>query len=243
MRIPYVSAVRLQWITAVVVFRIMLLSGCASDDSLIDPVLPGTLPDSPGMGSATLQVTAAADIEDTGPATYETKFSATLSDSLGAPVSGASVTFVGAFGTWTLVEDGVTAGLYTSARDGIMQGSYTLNVRAGSDSLTGLTVTAPYTHTIGRPARNETVAANTALNVRWSAPTKANECRLATRDYDSGWIFGDTETLWVPSVGNPPRIDQHVRITRRNVQLTNAGLGISQLSVSVRRTVEPIIAE
>ncbi len=81
------------------------------------------------------------------------------------------------------------------------------------------------------------------LAARWARVVLSDQCRLETRDYDSDWIFGDTSTLWVPSVGNPPRTDQRVRVSRRNVQLTAAGLPVSQLSVSLRRSVEPIIAQ
>lgn len=242
MRIPYISAVRLQYITAVVVFRVLLLSGCATE-SPTDPSTSGMLPASPGHGSGTLQVVGEAAIEDAGANDYLTIFSATVSDSLGAPVSGASVTFEGAFGRWTLAEDDATPGYYTSSRTGFVAGSYTLNVRAGADSLAGLTAWAPQMHAITDPVPNQTVTADAALNVRWTIPEKAYECRLTTRDYDSGWIYGDTQTLWVPSVGNPPRNDQRIRVLRRNLQLTTEGLSISRLSVSIRRTVEPIIAQ
>lgn len=211
-----------------------------SSDSPSDP--DGLyLPDSPGSGTVTLRVIATAEVREVGASVYETYFEVTVTDSAAAPVPGAVVTFVAGFGTLRLTE--TQAGVYTATRAEFIPGSYTLDVSSGPDYLVGLTASAPEIHTITKPAANDTVTANTAFNVRWAREILSDQCRLESRDYDSDWIFGDTSTLWVPSVGNPPRTDQRVRVSRRNVQLTAAGLPVSQLSVSVRRNVEPIIAQ
>jgi hypothetical protein len=200
------------------------------------------LPDSPGTGTLTLKVVAEAQGRDSGPGTYETDFVATVTDSMGAPVSGAVVTFDGVFGRIVLLEDGLSAGTYAATRDGYEPGSYTLLVIAGADSVVGVTTHAPAVHTVTSPAAGDTVTADTALHVRWTRPSLADECRLETRDYDSSWVFGDPGNLWTPTIGNPARTDQRVRVKRRNVQIANGGLAGSQLSVRIRRTVEPVIA-
>ena len=211
-----------------------------SPDSPTDP--DGfNLPDSPGTGTVSLRVIAAAEGREVGANGYETYFEAAVTDTAGAPVSGAAVTFLCALGTVRLTE--TQAGVYTATRSDFAPGSYTLDVTRGPDSLVGVTTSAPEIHTVTSPAANDIVTANTAFNVRWTRPTVSDQSRLETRDYDSDWVFGDTTTLWVPSVGNPPRTDQRVRVSRRNVQVTNAGLPVSQLSVSVRQSVEPIIAQ
>jgi hypothetical protein len=230
-------------ITAFAVYLlIVLLPGCGSDSPAgLDGL--GDLPPSPGQGSLAMKVVARVEGLDTGADAYQTDFTVTVTDTLGAAVSGARVTVGGAFGTVTLTEDEAEAGTYASTRTGYVLGSYTLDVRSGPDSLVGVTEVAPAVHAITTPTPNSVVPANTALNVQWKRPATADQCRLETRDYDSDWIYGDPGTLWTPTIGNPPRADQRIRVTRRNVQVTTFGLPGSQLSVSIRKTVEPVVAE
>lgn len=239
---PRTKVVRMQWVTAVTMLGCLLVPGCTTD-SPTEPEAPVVARTSPGIGSGTLQVMGVVGIEDDGTGEYVTNFSVTIEDVAGAPVSEATVVFEAAFGSRTLLEDAATPGLYAASRAGYVPGSYTLSVSAGDDHLTGLKAWAPPVHSITRPAKNDAVVADTILNVQWSVPEEAQECRLTTRDYDSNWINGDTQTLWVPGVGNPPRDDQRIRVLRRNTQFSEAGLAGTRLAVSIRHTVEPIIAQ
>jgi hypothetical protein len=217
---------------------LVALSGlsCASTSE------PGTDidPPSPGGGSGTLRVVVDVQGRAVNGTPTDTEFLATVTDTLGAPVS-ATVVVSGSFGDLQLTEG--SPGSYSALRSGYETGSYTLNVTSGNDEVTGVTVIAPDLHTITTPTAGQLVQANTALNVRWSRNEPAAECRLETRDYDSDWIFGDSGTLWTPTIGNPPRTDQRVRIERRNNQIPQGALPGSQFSVGILCTVEPIIAQ
>jgi hypothetical protein len=241
MRFRNRSGVRARLMLAAALFMATFLWGCG-DDTPTSPEDSGDLPASPGTGSLTLKVVAQALVRDTGPGAWETDFHATVDDALGTPVPGATVTIAGAFGTVTLSPD-TAAGSYSATRDGFYTGSYTLDVHSGADSLTGVTALAPTVHTMLTPEADDTVEANTALLVRWTSNGVSNQCRLETRDYDSDWISGDPGTLWTPSIGNPPRTDQRVRLERRNVQIAARGLPGSQMAVCIRKVIEPIVAE
>jgi hypothetical protein len=227
---------------AATVLGIAMLSGCASD-STTGPDGSDAPPESPGYGSETLLVTGVIDADDTESSGFVTSLTVMVEDVSGAGVSDATVTIDADFVTWLLDEDPGTLGLYTMTRPIPAATWYRLNVHAGDDSLLGLTVWAPRPHSITQPSRNDIVDADTILNVRWTAPDKARECRLTTLDYDSSWINGDSQSLWVPAIGNPPRDDQRICVLRRNTQFTEAGLAGSRLSVTVHRTVEPVIAQ
>jgi len=219
---------------------VLSLSGLScKGDSPAGPVL-GNEPPSPGGGSSTLNVVVEVQGSVVNGVVSETELMATVSDSLGGPVSG-SVVVSGRFGDLELTEQ--SAGSYSAVLAGYEAGSYTLNVTAGPDNVTGVTVIAPDIHVITSPTANQVVQADASLNVRWTRQATASECRLETRDYDSDWIYGDSGTLWVPTVGNPPRNDQFVLIERRNYQYPQGALPGSRFSVGIRYTVEPIIAQ
>lgn len=234
--------IRMQGWAAATLLGIALISGCASD-STTGPDGNDAPPESPGHGSGTLLVMGVVDVDDTGVGEFVTDFSVMVEDVSGTGVSDAAVAIESGFGSRMLAKDQGTPGLYTTTRSGQPPAWYRLSVHAGADSLAGLTVWVPQPHSITQPSRNDIVDADTILNVRWTAPDKARECRLTTLDYDSSWINGDSQTLWVPAVGNPPRADQRICVLRRNTQFTEAGLPGSRLSVNVRCTVEPIIAQ
>jgi hypothetical protein len=236
MRIALESITRSRWPAIAALILLAASLSCKEE-----PAGPALAQESSGDGTLTLKVVAEAEGHDTAVNSYETVFTATVSDTLGAPVSGATVTIVAAFGTLVLQED--VAGTYRAVFGGYRVGSYTLDVARGADRVTGVTVMAPAIHTVTKPAANDSVTADTAFNVRWTRPDTADETRLETRDYSSDWYYGDQGTSWIPSVGNPPRTDQRLRVYRRNVQIAARGLPGSQLSVSIRRTVEPIVAE
>jgi hypothetical protein len=226
--------------TAVTLLAVVLAGVGCGDDSSVAPDDFGNLPPSGGTGSGTLLAVVEIESRDVAGEGYETEFLATLTDTLGEPVSGR-VVVTSRLGEVQLTED--VAGTYSASRSGYETGSYTLNITGDSGSISGVTVLAPVIHAITAPTSGQTVEANTALNVRWSRAEPALQSRLDTRDYDSDWINGDPGTLWTPSVGNPPRTDQRIRITRRNVQEPAGGLSGSRFSVGIRRTVAPVVAQ
>lgn len=240
MRISHHRGLTLQSCTRMIAL-LALLTGAVScgEESTVEPVL-GNDPPSAGEGTGTLVVVAEVQGRGVNGAGPETQFLATITDTLGAPVSG-TVVVSGRFGDVQLTED--SPGTYSAVRQGYETGSYTLRVTSGSDNVQGVTVRAPDIHTITTPTANQIVEANTALNVRWTRGDAASECCLETRDFNSDWMYGDPGILWTPTVGNPPRTDQRVRVARRNFQIPQGALAGSRFSVGYRHTVEPIVAE
>lgn len=229
----------LQLCVATAALVVLALCWPACGDSPAGPDA-GNLPPSPGEGSGTLLVVAEVQGRDVSDSVFETEFLATVTDTSGVPVSG-SVVISGGFGEVKLAEG--LPGSYSALRTGYDTGSYTLRVTSAAGSVSGVTAVAPDVHTITAPTSDQVVEANTALYVRWTREVPAAECRLETRDYDSDWVFGDPGVLYAPSVGNPPRTDQRVRVKRRNVQTPQGALFGSQFSVEIRRTVEPVFAQ
>jgi hypothetical protein len=231
---------KLQFCTLVTALIAVALSGVACDkDSSVAPDDTGNLPPSAGTGTGTLRVVVTVEGRESG-GDFETEFLATVADTLGAPAT-ARVVVSGRVGEVELAEE--APGSYRAVRSGYETGSYTLDVTSDGGSVAGVTVIAPDVHDITQPASGQTVEANTALNVRWTGAERSAHCRLETLDYDSDWVYGDPGTLYAPSVGNPPRTDQRIRVERRNSQAPAGGLFGSVFSVSIRRTVEPIVAQ
>jgi len=171
---------------------------------------------------------------------FQTVFLATVTDTMGEPVSG-SVVVSGLFGDVQLSEG--PPGSYTASRTGYDTGSYTLNVESVAGSVTRVTTLAPGIHTMTLPTAQQVIDSNTALLIRWTRATAAAESFVDTRDYDSDWFFGDTGTYWTPTWANPARTDQRVRVTRRNFQAPAGALPLSRFSVGIRRTVEPVVSQ
>ena len=234
---------KLSFLGATITALAAVTFGCSSSDSPSGPV-GGGLADSPGSGTGTLRVVVQAEGRDTGPGTFETDFFATVTDTTGAPVSGATVTISGGFGTVTLSEDTLAAGDYSlMMHPGYAGGLYTLNVTSGADNVTSVRATAPTLHTITSPVANAVTTADVPISVTWSRSTLADESRVESRDYTGPWVAGDPGTLTVPDTGNPVRTDQRFRIKRRNVQPAAGGLPGSQLTVRIRVSVEPVICQ
>jgi hypothetical protein len=240
MRISHHKDATLQSCTLAIALLILMTGGLScGEDSAVEPVL-GNDPPSAGEGTGTLHVVVDVQGRSANVGDPQTQFVATITDEHGAPVSG-TVVVSGRFGDLQLTED--SPGSYSALRPGYETGSYMLNVTSGADNVKSVTVRAPEVHAITTPSANEVVEANTALHVRWTPRDAAAECRLETRDFNSDWIYGDPGVLWTPTIGNPPRTDQRVRLTRRNFQIPEGALAGSRFSVGYRYTVEPIIAE
>ena len=240
MQISKRPCTNLQLWTAAALLAVALCGiGCGGESS-VEPDNSGNLLPSAGTGSGTLRAVVEVEARDIASGGFETEFLATVTDTRGDPVSG-SVVVSSRFGDVQLTED--VPGTYRAIRSGYENGSYTLNINSDAGSIAGVTVLAPDIHTITTPTSGQTVDANTALNVRWTSAELAEECRLETRDFDSDWIYGDRRTLWTPTVGNPPRTDQRIRVKRRNVEDPAGGLFGSHFSIRIRCTVEPVVAQ
>ncbi len=234
---------KLSAFSAAIVVLAILSIGCGGSSS---PAGTSGLLASPGSGTGTLKVVAAAEGRDTGPGTsqFATDFRATVTDANDAPVSGANVTISGTFGTVTLLEDPLVAGNYVLDNyPGFAGGSYTLNVTSGADTVTGVRATTPKIHSITSPVANSVVTAGMPVNVTWSRSTTADESRVESRDYTGTWTAGDPGVLTIPGANNPARTDQRFGIERRVIQPAAGGLPGSQLTVQILIGVEPVISQ
>ena len=197
----------------------MTLAGCSSDS----PAAP-ELGDPGGTGSMTLLVAAEASGADAGGGAFDTNFLVTVSDAVAAPVSGATVSIQGSFGTVTLQENPLALGTYTAMRNGYATGTYTLSVISGTDMVSGVRATAPVIHTITSPSPSDIIPKDQAIDILWSRTVAAQESKVESRDYDSGWVLSDVGTMAIPDYGNPPRTDQRFRVKRANRQAAAGGL-------------------
>ena len=216
------------------------LTGCSGSDS---PSGPGVVTASGGTGSMTLRVVAQAEGKDLDGGGFETDFLVTVTDELDVPVSGATVSVSGSFGTVVLTEDRGSAGDYTALRPDYTPGLYTLSVVRGTDNVDDVRVIAPVVHSITSPQPQDFLAKDQAFNVTWSRTSRAQESRVETRDYESAWMMSDTGTFTVPATGNPPRADQRVRVKRANRQAPDGGLPGSDFRARIRVTIEPVVSQ
>ncbi len=217
----------------------LLLAACSNSDTPTQPIItnPG------GTGSMTLQVDVDALGADDGPgSTFITDFSATVSDTLGAPVTGATVAVQTPYGTVILIETG-TAGTYNAQTQTYQPGVYSVSVVRGPDNVTGVSVIGPEIHAITFPTAQSAIAMDQPIDVRWSRSTAAQESRVETRDYTGNWVMSDVGFLTVPASGNPPRTDQRFRVKRANRQAASGGLAGSDFRVRIRTEVEPVVSQ
>ena len=110
------------------------------------------------------------------------------------------------------------------------------NPGTGSSTLQG----GPGVHNILQPAKNDTVAANQPLLVRWSVPSRAKSAELETKDFATVTL-ADTGSYRIPGIDNPARPDQRIRVFRFNEVDIAGGLIGSRLRVKVRKSVQPVV--
>jgi hypothetical protein len=213
-------------------------AGCGSDN----PAGPGGGSPPGGSGTGTLLVQADVSGSDVGSGVFQTDFTVTLRDTLGATVSGASVGVSTPTGSVILAEDGAVPGTYRAARAGYAPGTCQLTVSRGADGVSSVWVVAPDVHTVTSPAANDTVAAGQPLNVTWTRSRASLEVTLETRDYQSTAPELDDGVSVVPAPGNPARGDQRVRVFRLNRTLMAGGLPGSRFEARIRNSIEPVVA-
>jgi hypothetical protein len=207
---------------------------------------PATSRNNPGTGSSTLKVTADIDANDDPSIIggFSTDYFVSLQNGAGSPISGATVTISnGSFagGKITLLETPVGSGDYQLTGNTFPAGDFRLDVVKATDNVSGVVVGGPGVHNITTPVKNDTVAVNQPLLVRWTVPSRAKSAEVETRDIGP-ITLPDTGAYRIAGVDNNQiRPDQRVRVFRFNEVDIAGGLVGSRLRVKVRKTVEPIV--
>lgn len=216
-----------------------LAAGCG------DGTGPATSRNNPGTGSSSLDVTADIDAND-DPAIiggFSTDYFVSVRTGAGVPVSGATVTISnGSFpgGKITLPETGAGSGDYQIVGNTFPSGDFRLDVVKATDNVRGVVVGGPGVHNITTPLKNDTVAVNQPLLVRWTVPSKARSAELETRDFGP-ITLPDSGSYRIAGIDNPARPDQRIRVFRFNEVDMAGGLIGSRLRVTVRKTIEPVV--
>ncbi|HET9253226.1 MAG TPA: carboxypeptidase-like regulatory domain-containing protein [Candidatus Eisenbacteria bacterium] len=227
------------WVVLALI-TLLVVSGCGGDNG----VKPQPQPQDQGTPTAAggLVIHASASGADTDSGMFSTGFEATVTDTTGAAVSGATVTMSDDGGSVPLTEVPGTPGTYRASRSGLPSGMLTLDVTAGTAQLLGATVPVPDLHVITSHGPNDVIQASHPIHLTWSRAAAATEATIETKNYQ-GAPEVDDGTKTIPTPGNPARNDQAIRVTRANrVPLAGAAPG-STLQASVRTSVEPIVAQ
>jgi hypothetical protein len=218
---------------------VLLMIACSSSTG------PAASRNNPGTGTSTLKVTAdiEADDDPTVIGGFTTNYQVSLRNSLGAPVSNATVTVTNpALGTITLIESTPGAsGDYIKQGSTFPGGDFQLDVVRASDNVRGVVLGGPSPQSVTAPVANATVPANQPLTVRWTVPSRAS-AQVETKDYGPISV-PDTGAHVIPAVNNPPNASQRIRVFRFNEVAIAGGLTGSRMRVIVRKTVEPVIVQ
>jgi hypothetical protein len=193
----------------------------------------------PGIGSSTLKIAADIDGSASGAA-----YTGTVSDGVGASVSGATVTIANpnlTGGQLRLTEVTANTGKYTSASAAFPAGDFQLGVAKGNDFVRGVIVGGIGAHTINSPAVNSKVAANQPLAISWTTPSQSKQASISTKNMQFDGL--DTGTYTIAGAMNPVNSSQKVQIDRENQVEIAGGLMGSRLRVTYSAKVEPFIVQ
>jgi hypothetical protein len=214
----------------------MLMLGCS------DSTGPAASRNEPGTGTATLRVNGEIEGQDVAGG-FLTQMLVSVRDAAGAPVSGAVVTVRNTIlGTVNLLELSAASGDYEASVNTFASGDYRLDVTRGIDNVQGVVVGGISAHRIMRPPADTTITANQPFSITWTRPSEAVAADLETRDFSVGGI-SDVGTFTISGINNPARPDQRIRLWRYNQVNIAGGLTGSQLKLSIRNTVEPVIVQ
>lgn len=207
-----------------------------------DSTGPAVLRNNPGTGTGTMLVIADIEANDE-PAGFVTDFDVSLRDTLGAPISGATVTVRNSnLGTVTLSEEAPGTGDYFAQRFNFAGGDYRLDVVSGTDNVQAVVVGGIAGHTILEPLRNDTIPVGDTLLVRWTVPSQAVGADVESREYQIENLQ-DTGSHRIPGAFIQARPDERIRVWRFNRVDIAGGLAGSRLKLSVRNSVEPVIVQ
>jgi hypothetical protein len=195
-----------------------------------------------GTGTHTLKVVGDVSATDVpGTPNYNTAFEVVLTNNLGSPVTGATVTVSNlTAGSIALTESVAGSGDYLASRTVFYDGDFGLTVIRGADTVRDVVVGGVSRFSIvPPPARLDTLNnAGQPLTVRWTVPSQAKTAAIETRDFPNTTI-GDTGIYVIPGASNPARPDQRVRVFRDNEVDVAGGLAGSIFRLSVRASVDP----
>ena len=195
-----------------------------------------------GTGTQTLRVTGEIEGQDVAGG-FTTQFVVSVRDAAGSPVSGAVVIVRNpALGTVNLLELNAASGDYEASVNTFASGDYRLDVTRGADNVQGVVVGGMSAHRIVGPRADTTITANQPFTITWTRPSEAVAADLETRDFIVEAI-SDAGTFTISGIDNPARPDQRIRLWRYNQVNIAGGLPGSQLKLSIRNTVEPVIVQ
>lgn len=207
-----------------------------------DPIGPAAQRNDPGTGTRSMLVMADIEGRDVSGG-FVSDFEVRLRDSQGRPISGATVTIKnGDLGTVNLLEVDAGSGGYVATVNRFGGGDYRLEAVQGEHEVRGVVVGGIAGHTITSPAANATVLAGQPLEITWTRSPEAAGADVETRDYEVEGV-PDTGRFTVPADQNPGRTDQRIRVWRYNKVDIAGGLFGSQLKLSIRNTVEPVVVQ
>jgi hypothetical protein len=207
-----------------------------------DSTGPAASRNEPGTGTATLRVNGEIEGQDVAGG-FVTQFLVSVRDAAGSPVSGAVVIVRNsALGTVNLLELNPASGDYEASVNTFAAGDYRLDVTRGTDNVQGVVVGGISSHRILGPRADTTITAGQPFTVTWTRPSEALGAELETRDFAVDGL-SDLGTYSVSGADNPARPDQRIRLWRYNQVTIAGGLSTSQLRLSIRNTVEPVVVQ
>jgi hypothetical protein len=208
-----------------------LACACGSDDEV-------------GEGSGTLEVRARVQAENLlSNASDASDFRTTVSVTVvrdGALVSDAVVRIGTGRGDSELTREGDQ---YVAVL-GSYEGSYRLDVTAGSDYVRGVQLAGPDPHSFAAPLPGTTVAA-ADLEVSWSRDDAADSAHIDTAEMDRLAIV-DSGTYTVPYAqlkhDSKEIKEERIRLWRSNQLLPAGSVGDSLFVVEVRNEIEILVS-
>jgi hypothetical protein len=220
---------------AVAIAAVALVGAACGGNDLTGPVESRN---AGGVGNQSLLVRADVDLDPMAGG-FLTRFEVDVLDRFDQPVSDADVTIVWNYTSLSLVEEG-TSGTYTAELNGSGSGTLVLNVEKG-DSLYVRDVKLGNIgiHAILDPQGGDTVAADSALPVRWVSDVDAPFATLSSRD-DSFQVMDSGEFV-IPDSLNQARSSQWLTLLRYNEVQISGGLRGSYFRMEVRRASDSFV--
>lgn len=207
-----------------------------------DATGPAVTRNDPGTGTRTMMVLGEIEGQDVSGG-FVTNFEVRVRDALGDPISGATVTVRNpGLGTVNLLEVDAGSGEYVATVNSFAAGDYQLDVVRDSDRVSGVVVGGMAAHEITSPTANGTAVANEPMTVVWTRPSEAAGAEIQTRDFEAEGL-PDTGSYTIPADMNPATTDQRIRVWRFNTVDIDGGLFGSELKLSIRNTVEPVVVQ
>jgi hypothetical protein len=227
--------------THIVLISSALLAACGGD-----PLDPGAGTD-PGGGTSTLYVegnaTAEARIVNATANDFDTEFSIRLSLN-DAPVTTGTVTITSRFATTPLsyIDSNNGQGRWEGRAGGYDQ-VYQLDVKSGTDEVTGVIVDGPDLHRITGPAAGATLDSTVATNLTWDREDAAQIITFRSDAIDRIAITDNETYSMGPGVLKAEKDktrENRLELRRTNHVAPHGAIGGSDFAVSVEQYVDVI---